>query len=57
MPGKPYPPDLLRQAARILDAWSRIDAQMTFGPLNAEALTDELNQAQDLHVQLISLTN
>jgi hypothetical protein len=57
MPSKPYPPDVLDQAFKVSDAWSKIDDQMILGPLNGEALTDELKRAHNIHSQLISLAN
>jgi hypothetical protein len=57
MPSKPYPPDVLDQAFKVSDAWSKIDDQMILGPLNAKALTEELKQARNIQIQLISLAN
>jgi hypothetical protein len=57
MPGKPYPRDLLHQAISALNAWSQIDDQMTFGPLNTSTLAEDLNQARGIEDQLIGLAN
>jgi len=57
MPGKPYPPDLLHQAKSALNAWGQIDDQITFGPLNTSALTEDIKQALGIEEQLLDLTN
>lgn len=57
MPGKPYPPNVLEQASGLLDAWGKIDDQMTFGPLNSEAFTEELQLAREIEYQLVGLVN
>lgn len=57
MPAKPFPPDVLDQASRVLDALGKIDDQMSIGPLNAGTLGEGLKQAQDIHLQLIGLAN
>jgi hypothetical protein len=55
MPGKTYPTDVLVQARRVLSAWSQIDDQLSFGPVNIGAFVMDINQARGLEEQMISL--
>lgn len=57
MPSKPYPPDVLKQARRVLDALGQIDNQISIDPFNAGKLTENLKLAEDIHMQLINLAN
>ena len=52
-----FPTDLLEQAASIQDAWSRIDAAMTFGSLNLTSLIKDINGLRGVENDLVSLEN
>ena len=57
MSGKTYPTNVLDQARRVLSAWSQIDEQMTFGPVNIGGLVMDINQARGVEEQMTSLHN
>jgi hypothetical protein len=57
MPKKLFPSDLVEQAKSVLDAWGQIDDQLTFGPVNAGALTMDLNFVRGTEEQITNLEN
>ena len=54
---KKLPSDLVEQAKSVLDAWGQIDDQLTFGPVNAGALTMEINHVRGVAEQITNLEN
>jgi len=57
MPKRPYPTDVINQGNNVLDAWSQIDDQLTFGALNTGAMTMDINQARGIQEQMTNLEN
>ena len=57
MAKRPYPTDVINQGNNVLDAWSQIDDQLTFGALNTAALTMDINQARGIQEQMTNLEN
>jgi len=57
MAKRPYPTDVINQGNNVLDAWSQIDDQLTFGALNTGALTMDINQARGIQEQMTNLEN
>jgi len=54
---KKLPSDLVEQAKSVLDAWVQIDDQLTFGPVNAGALTMDINHVRGVEEQITNLEN
>lgn len=52
-----YPSDVYEQAKSVLDAWCQTDDQLTFGQLNAGALTMDVNRARAIDESLTNLEN
>ena len=57
MSRKLFPTDVLDQSKGVLDAWSQIDDQLSFGTLNTGALTMDINQARGIQEQMTNLEN
>ena len=57
MAKRPYPTDVINQGNNVLDAWSQIDDQLTFGALNTGAMTMDINQARGIQEQMTNLEN
>ena len=57
MSKKLVPSDLVEQAKSVLDAWGQIDDQLTFGPVNAGALTMDINYVRGVDEQITNLEN
>jgi hypothetical protein len=55
MSKKLYPTDVLEQAQSVSTAWGQINEALTFGNLTLATLTDELENAMALQVQLDGL--
>jgi len=55
MAKKLYPTDTLKQARSILIVWNQIDPVLTFGPLSAEDLSEEVANVQALQNKIIHL--
>ncbi len=56
MPGKPYPPDVLRQAQEVLSAWNQITPPLTtIGTLTPALLTTDINAAAALEADMAKL--
>ena len=52
---KLYPANTLKQARSILVAWDLIDPGLRFGTLNPDALILDVNTANDLKQEILSL--
>jgi hypothetical protein len=64
MPGNTYPPNAIEQAQSVLNAWSLIDGEVSFGDLTMQTLTDQIaqvgqstSQIDNLETQLTNLRN
>lgn len=57
MPKKSIPTDLLQQAVDVQDAWSRINAKMTFGNVNLGALIADIDALRAVEADLVGLSN
>ncbi len=55
MPTKLYPTNVIEEAQDVLNAWGQIGDTVTFGDLNKEALSNELNQVPEVVSQLSNL--
>jgi hypothetical protein len=50
-----FPPDVLEQAQQVLVGWGQVSATLTFGTLNAAALTADIAAASPLQVEIEKL--
>jgi len=57
MSKKLFPTDVLAQSKSALNAWSQIDDQMAFGPLNIGAFTMAVNKSRAIDESLTDLEN
>ncbi len=55
MTKKPYPNDVVEQAKSVQDAWTQIDAEMTFGTLTIAMLTADIASTAPLEAQIVNL--
>jgi hypothetical protein len=57
MPKKLVPSDLVEQAKRVLDAWGKIDEQLSVGGLRIGDLVMEINQIHQAEANVVGLEN